>query len=356
MSAGGSQLWRNSGAASHLPQGVIYPELIHSGINETLVQNTNAFNAATRNAIRMWPQASRGDLHHTSFFKNVPNLIQRRVVTSTSPENQPVTPNNVPMDENISVKLNRRIGPVDQTFDSFRKLTGGGAPRMDVLSFAIGEQVAKAMEVEMLDTGLRSCVAALNNNFAGNTLIDLGPGASPQRTATTNDLIDLLALIGDAANRLVMWVMHSKVYYDIVKDQVALTLTGVSDFNIATATPITLNRPVLVTDSDALVTAATSFSPNTQGAQYATLGLTEEAIQLMESEGTWVYSDVITGNENIVARTQGEYAYNVGVKGYRWDPANGGINPDNTALTTGTNWDAVRDSSKDHAGVLLYSQ
>jgi hypothetical protein len=255
------------------------------------------------------------------------------------------------MDENVSVKLNRRVGPVDQTFDSFRKLNGGGAPRLDVISFAIGEQVAKAMQVDMLDSGLIACQAALENQAAA--YLNQGPGASPQVTATTDALIDLLALFGDAANRIVMWVMHSKPYYDLVKDQVALNLTGVSDFNIASATPVTLNRPVLVTDSAALTSAATDFSPITQGAQYSILGLTEDAVSLMESEGTWVYSDVVTGNENIVARMQGEYGFNVGVKGFRYDPANGGVNPDAASLGTGTNWDANRDSVKDFAGVLL---
>lgn len=351
MSAGGSGEWRSSGAANHLPQGVLYPELIHSGINETLTQNTNAFNEATRNAIRLTPQASRGDFNQESFFKNVASLINRRSTSSSSPGNEAVTPSEVPMDENISVKLNRRIGPVDQTFDSFRKLTGGGTPRLDVVSFAIGEQVAKAMQVDMLDSGLIACKAALENQAA--VVIDKGPSASPQATATTDDLIDLLALFGDAANRIVMWVMHSKPYYDIVKDQVALNLTGVSDFNIASATPVTLNRPVLVTDSAALTTPATSFSPNTQGPQYKILGLTEEGVKLAESEDTWVYADVVTGNENIVSRMQGEYAFNVGVKGFRYDPANGGVNPNDASLGTGTNWDVNRDSEKDFAGVLI---
>ena len=171
--SGGSQDWRASGAAGHLPQGVIYPELIHSGITETLTQNSNAFNEATRNAIRLMPQASRGDFSQESFFKNVNALVTRREVGSTSPGNEAAAVQTVPMDENISVKLNRKIGPVDQTFDSFRKLTGGGPPRMDVISFAIGEQVAKAMEVDMLDSGLIAVTAALENQAA--VRIDKGP-------------------------------------------------------------------------------------------------------------------------------------------------------------------------------------
>ena len=351
MSAGSRQLWAGSGAAGHLPQGLIYPELVHSGMSETLVQNTDAFNGASRNTIRLVTSRKRGDFAQESFFKNVNNIVQRRVVSSTSPENQAVTPNPVPMDEHISVKLNRRIGPIDQTFDSFRKL--GDNVDLEVLSFLLGGQIAKAVQVDQLDAGLRAAVAALGNQ--ANVTVDIGPGASPQSTMTTNTLVDGLATFGDAAGRVVMWVMHSKVFFDLVKQQITANIDGISNFNIASATPVTLNRPVLVTDSAALVTAATAFSPITQGAQYLTLGLTENAVILEDSEEEMLYTDVITGNENIVARLQGEFAYNVGVKGFRYDPANGGINPDDTALGTGTNWDAVMDSQKDFGGFIIQS-
>lgn len=347
--SGGRTDWAASGAAGHLPQGLIYPELVHSGLSETLVQNTDAFNGASRNAIRLITSRKRGDYAQESFFKNVSSIVTRRLVSSTSPSNEAATVQTVPMDENISVKLNRKIGPIDQTFDSFRKL--GNDVDLEVLSFLLGGQIAKAVQVDQLDAGLIALVAALANQSA--VLVDGGPGASPQATITTNTLVDGLATFGDAAGRVVMWVMHSKVFFDLVKQQITANIDGVSNFNVAEASPITLNRPVLVTDSAALISAATNFSPNTQGAQYTTLGLTENAVVLEDSEEEMLYTDVITGNENIVARLQGEFAYNVSCKGFRYDPANGGINPDDTALGTGTNWDANMDSEKDFGGFVI---
>lgn len=91
----GRETWAGSGATSHLPQGIIYPELVHSGMTETLVQNTDAFNAATRNAIRMVPVRSQGDFKQESLFKNVQNLVQRRNVESVSP-GADVTPEDLP--------------------------------------------------------------------------------------------------------------------------------------------------------------------------------------------------------------------------------------------------------------------
>lgn len=352
MSTGSRAAWAGSGAAGHLPQGLIYPELVHSGLSETLVQNTDAFNAASGNTIRLVTARRRGDFAQESFFKNVSALVNRRDIASTSPGNQTVTASDVPMDEHISVKLNRRIGPIDQTFDSFRKL--GDNPDLEVLSFLLGEQIAKAVQVDQLDSGLRALVAAITAQAGVTT--DIGPGASPQSTITTTTLVDGLATFGDAAGRVAMWVMHSKVFFDLVKEQITANIDGISNFNIAQATPVTLNRPVLVTDSASLVTASTNFSPNTQGNQYITLGLTADGCVLEDSEEELLYTDIITGRENIVARLQGEFAYNVGLKGFRWDPANGGVNPDDATLGTGTNWDSVMDSTKDLAGLAILSQ
>jgi len=341
MTTGTRESFAGSG---RLPEGLIYPELVHSGMVETLVQNTDAFNAASLNTIRLVTAMRMGDFHQESFFKNVSSLINRRQV-STSPSNPAVTASAVTGDELISVKLNRRIGPIDQTIDSFKKL--GMNADFQTLSFLLGGQIAKAMQVDQLDAGLRSIQAALQGQAA---LIADGE-ASPPTTLDTIDLVNALALFGDAANRVGLWVMHSKVYYDLVKDQITRNIDGLSNFNIASATPVTLNRPVLVTDSAALIQQTDSPLRN----QYLTLGLVEGACVLEDSESPLMYSEVVTGNENLVARLQGEHAYNVGVKGFKWDVTNGGVNPTDAALATSTNWDSVMDSVKDLAGVVIKS-
>lgn len=341
MPAGTAASFRGVGRLT--PDGLIYPDLVHSGMVETLVQNTDAFNAASLNSIRLVTARRMGDFAQESFFKNVSNLVTRRT-TNASPDNPAVASSPVPMDELISVKLNRRIGPVDQTFDSFRKL--GQNPDLEVLSLLLGEQTAKAVQIDQLDAGLASLVAAITNQSA----VFIDTTGSPPTTMNTDLLVQTLAQMGDAANRIIMWVMHSKVFFDLVREQIQANIDGISNFNVASATPVTLNRPVLVTDSASLI-VGTSPVPN----DYITLGLTENACVLEDSEEELIYTDVITGNDNIVARMQGEFAYNASVKGFKWDVANGGINPTDAALGTGTNWDPVMDSFKDYAGVAVRS-
>lgn len=331
MAEGTRQLWAASG---RLPEGIIYPELVHMGISETLVQNSNAFNAASQGAIRLVPTRRRGDFAQDSFWKNASGLINRRGVAG-SPENPDVSSNPVPKDEFVNVKLNRRIGPMDQTLDSFRKL--GDSPDMETLSFLLGEQIAKSQQLDWLDSALLALVTKIN---ATGTLTST---TSPEALITTNRLVDGLRLFGDAASRIIVWVMHSKPYYDLVENQISTNIDGISNFNVQTATPVTLNRPVLVTDDARLES----------GGIYTTLGLTAGAAVLEESEEPFVFNELISGKDNLVLRTQGEYAYNLGLKGTAWDVANGGVNPDDTALGTASNWDTVMDDVKDLSGVSI---
>lgn len=312
----------------------IHDEQVQGGFIETLVQNTQAFNLASRGAIRVISNRLPGHYDYEAFFKNISGLVSRRDITATTAVNDSA----LTQDEMVSVKLNRRIGPVAQTLDAFRKV--GAQSDLDGISYLIGAQVAKAVQADQLNAGLKAAVAAIGAQT------DLVHTAST--TITTADLVDGLARMGDASGGVVAWVMHSKVFFDLVKEQIALKVTNVSDVNIAEATPVTLNRPVIVTDSASLVTVG---SPSA----YHTLGLVGSGIVIQDSEEEAIHAELVTGLENLVVRIQGEFAYNLGLRGCKWDVANGGVNPNDAALGTGTNWDLAATSVKDLAGVRINS-
>lgn len=315
----------------------IYEEYFNGGLVETLVQQTNAFNAASRGAIRLVDNRLRGNYEYESFFQNISGIVSRRDITSTSSADDTA----LTQDEFISVKLNRKVGPIANTLDSFRKIQREAGD--EALSFLIGTMVAKAKMVDQLNSAIRATRSALDNVSSNTKLIGT--------LADTDDLVDTLALMGDMADRVVVWVMHSKVYYDLVKNQIAANIDGVSNLNVATATPVTLNRPVLVTDSEAL---RIDGSP-TGDYQYFTMGLVPGAVMLENSEEEMIHSEIVTGLENLVVRLQGEYAYNLGVKGFQWKTATGS-NPTDTQVGTGSNWTKVATSYKDLAGVVLESK
>jgi hypothetical protein len=314
----------------------IYDDRVAAGFVETLVQVTDAFNAASRNSLRMVTKRLPGAYEQASFFQNITSLVTRRDVTSVAA----ATDLALTQEEFISVKCNRKIGPVAQTLDAFRKK--GLAAGEGSLSFLIGSQVAKAVAVDQLNSGISAAAAAL---AAQATNFHDGSAG----TVTNAMLVTALSKMGDSADRVVCWIMHSKVYYDLVKQQIADNIFGISNMVVAQASPVTMNRPVLVTDSLDLFTDAT---PDT----YITLGLTQDAVRLEDSEEESLETQIVTGLENLVVRLQGEFAYNLHVKGFKWDTTNGGENPAAAAVATGSNWDKVVASYKDLGGVALKTQ
>lgn len=318
----------------------IYQEYLHTRVNELLTQNGNVFGAASNGAIRLTTQSILGDYQYKSFFQNLgTGLAARRDTTSVS--GQTDTP--MTQQELISVKLNRKLIPVSQTRDAFRKIFG----RFSETEFTglVAEQAANAMQLEMLNTAIAAAAAALKGQTA-SYVTESSLGA-----ISSGSLVSSLAAFGDQAQRIVCWVMHSKPYYDLVRSQINANITGISNFAIAQASPVTFNRPVIVTDSSALVSNP-GLSPDVT-LQYYTLGLVSDSIVVENSEEQEVVVQDVTGLENLSVRIQGEYAYNLSVKGFQWDVTSGGANPTASAVATGTNWDPAYGSVKDRAGIAL---
>lgn len=323
---------------------VVYQSELRGGIVETLTQASNYFNTQAAGGIILSTVSRRGDYHKETFFKNISSLVTRRDTASVSA----ATDLPLAMDEIISVKLNRKIGPVTQTYDAFAKVAMDMTP--EAFSFMLGGMVGKAMQVEMLNSVLRSGRAALANQSAVTHTVPANG------TITTAGLVNGLAKMGDAANNIVAWVMHSKVWFDLVQHQIGSSGNGdvVSGIVVQAANPLTLNRPVIVTDSDALTVSGGSGS--TAYTDYSTLGLTPGGLVVENTETERVVLDEVTGLENLVVRMQGEYAYNAGVKGFKWDITSGSANPNDATLGTGSNWDPAASSYKDYAGVVVVSR
>lgn len=265
-------------------------------------------------------------------------LVSRRDTTSSGS----ATDQNISQDEFVTVKLNRKIGPVLQTEDAFAKIMAGKTEQE--MSFILGQMAAQGMQLNMLNAALLAAAAALDNQAA--VKYDGTAG-----TLNTAGLVSGMSKFGDAAQRIVCWVMHSKPYYDLVQSQITDKIPGVADIVVAQGSPISVNRPILVTDSAGLV--HTTGSGSTAVTTYRTLGLTAGGAIVENSEQERLVVQPVTGLENLAVRYQGEFAYNLGLKGFKWDIANGAANPTDSALGTGSNWDTCRSSYKDFAGVCI---
>lgn len=317
---------------------VIYNAEFQTGLVEGLDQNVALFNDGTRGAIRLVPRALKGHYSKEAFFKDVSSLVTRRDITSVSA----ATDLALTQDENISVKLNRKVGPVAQTWDAMKK----AGMSVEDASRAFGRLAADRKLKDMINTAIIAVEAAIQGNTAMN--LDVS-GETPDKLSPAV-LNRGTALFGDKASDIVFWVMHSKPYHDVLGGMIALT-TQVSDLvTIGGSIPAFLGRGFAVIDAPAL------FDANgTSEDTYNTLGLTRDAVVVEESEEDNFVTDTVTGLENIVQRWQSEHAYNIKVRGFKWDTANGGINPSDGTLGTGSNWDQVAYSDKLTAGVRIVS-
>jgi hypothetical protein len=326
---------------------VIDNPFIYTGYTEMLTQFSNAFNAQSNGALTLTAESIMGDTAQSSYFQNIAGLVRDRDPTSNADVDDKV----IPMGTITTVKVNRGIGPVAHTYDSFRKIgvqgnipDGHNTTGINLMDYIVGQQTAKGVQVEKINMALLALTTALRQIA----------GVKYANTAGTLDnaaLVNGLAKMGDAAgNNVRIWVMHSKAYYNLILTQIASGIDSVTGFTLANAQPITLNRPVLVIDSPSLVI------PNGVSAgvnSYITLGLGAGAAEVIDSEDMMLASQLITGKQNLAIRLQGEYSYNLGVRGFTYDVASGGINPSATAIGTAANWDKAYADVKDLGGVVI---
>ncbi len=328
------------GAIGKASDMVIYQAEFQTGMIESLTQFLNAFNESSRGAIRLIPNALKGHYSKNAFFKDISGLVTRRDITSVAS----VTPIAMTQDEMIGVKVNRKVGPVSNTLDSIIK----AGMTEEEASRAFGKLAGEHKMRDMLNTGL----IALETAIQSVTVMNLDITGETTKTSSTAALQRAKAKMGDNGEKIVCWVSHSKTHNDVLGALIAGNVTGLSDIvSIQGAVPAFLGRPVVVTDSPAL-TDANGTATDT----YNTLGLVAGALVIEESEPDRFYTDIVGSLENLARIWQSEYAYNITIKGKKWDVGNGGVNPADAAIGTTTNWDTVASDDKNTAGVRLVTQ
>lgn len=326
----------------------VYQEYFQSGFIEEQQKNVNVFNAASAGAIALRTEALKGDYNYDAFFKYTSG-ISRRDVTSTSAATAIV----ISQDENIGVKINRKYGPFDQTVNSFLKI--GKSP--EEMAMVLGRQMASELLSDQVDSAVRAAVAGIAGVTTGGPqsngltydATSLGSGVT-DRTLRHEFLVEAMSRFGDQANRIACWVMHSKPFFNLMGRVVTEKIFDVTSLLLFQGDVATFGKPVIIVDSPALITA-TGGSNSVD--QYSVLGLTAGAVEVVESEPPVLFIEDKTGGEQLYRTYQSEIAYNLNLKGFKWDVANGGANPTNSAVATSTNWDKVATDNKSLAGVRV---
>lgn len=321
----------------------IYQRQMQGAFIETIQQNVDAFNEASRGALRFETREMRGQYDQEAFFDEVSSIARRDPSAESSSS---ATATKLTQDEFIGVKLNRRNGPYEWNISS-AKLAGFDPERF---SIAVGEQTAVATPQEMIDRAL----GALEAKLDGVAALSVDRQASSPATLRTTDLVSALKKFGDKAGRITCWVMHSAPFYDLVAEQLASSASVLATLpwgaSIFEGMPVTLNRPVVVIDSASLISYA---DESTGEPVYSTLGLTSGAAEIAMSEAPLAVAEgPITGSDNLFIRWQAEYSYNLKLRGCAYNTGTG-ANPTNANVANASNWTTKVADNKLLPGVII---
>lgn len=316
---------------------VIYDEQVQAGMFEGVSQALNVFNAASAGTIRLSSKSHQGNYAKEALFQMISNLVSRRNPESTSTVDY-VKPT---QGELIGVKTKGRIGPIKFTEDEIRAIEMS----YDEFSFILGQQIGQAKAQDLVNLA----IAAVEAGLQGQNDLNYSALSLSVKTLKTIYLSNAMAKMGDRGQLIAAWVMHSKQYYDLVGDQIADNLTGMTDRIVYGGTPATLGRPVVISDDPALVNDVTSTDT------YQVLGLVPNAVMVEESEQSMMAHNIVTGEQNLSHVVQGEFAATLKLKGMKWNTGAGAA-PSNAAIATPSNWVKVAASIKDLPGVRISVQ
>lgn len=302
-------------------------EVVHATATETIMQYTDMFTTGTNGAISVGAQNLMGDLQATSMIAEIASIIGRRDIAASTA----ATVKSVDSRDENNVKMYWGTGSIEfKLVDATRYGSNSAA-----FSVAIGEQIGKGIVTYMLNSAITSLSACIQTQ----TSLVTGDGTD---TITHTLLNSALKPMGDARDSVVCWVMNGATYSDLVGAAITDKIDSVAGGSINSGSVPTLGRPTYVTDSAGL--------DMTTGA--AVLGLTTGAIQLIESAGRNLISEIKGGSENLKFVIQGEGEFLLNVKGYSWKTASG-VNPTAASIGTAANWEMKASSIKSTAGVLL---
>ncbi|WP_156041732.1 major capsid protein [Bradyrhizobium sp. URHD0069] len=317
---------------------VVFNDFVQQTITEVISQQVDLFNSASAGTITLTTKRNMGDFRQRSQFSEIANLIRRRDVYASGA----VSPVALAMLQEASVKVATGTPPIAFNPSQFTWIQESP----EVAGVVIGEQVAKGQFQDMLNTGLKAARAAFVN--VGATAEYDVPS---QGTLTLNALNRGAQKFGDSAQSIRAWAMHSTPLHDLY--DAALTNTAqLFVFGDVQVREDGFGRRFVVTDSPSLYGAVSS--PDVT--DYYTLGLVENAIIVEDNGDFFSNLETSNGDENITRTWQGEWTYNLALKGYTWDTGNGGKSPTDTEIGTGSNWDKTATSIKNTAGVAVRSR
>lgn len=310
-----------------LPNFEVFNGFVQSAYTETLRENTELFNSASNNALRLVNKKNIGSFTDDAYYQSIADLVVDRDVNSTAD----VAIRDLAMIMETSVKIAGGTQAVRYTAASY----DWTQRQVKEAASVFGEQLAVGSLNHKINRALASLVAAINgadvtyesSGIASIESLNLGAGK-----------------MGDRQGDIAAWIMHSKSMNDIYGMALANS-NRLFNFGNVKVMQDGHGRPLIMVDSDALQLTVGDTT------KYHQLGLVSGAC-MIEDNGDLRIREATLIKENTEDLIKAEWSFNLGLKGYAWNKA-GGESPKAPALATTANWNRTATSHKDTAGVKV---
>lgn len=311
---------------------VVFNQYAKSAATEVIDQQVRLWNEATAGALVLRSGPNDGDFAEEASYELLTDLYGNRNAYGTGA----LAAIDLKQLLDVSVKVGSGSKPVQYTGTSFdwtlRDPREAGA--------VFGTQLGEAKMQYMLNTAIGAVSSAMST--AGASLTYDGTAS----VATLDSLNNGSRLFGDRASAIAAWIMHSKSLHDIY-GQALQNSNRLFEFGTVQVMSDGFGRRLIMTDSPDL------FFDNAGTDNYYQLGLVAGAAVVEDNGDSRIYEETKIELENAKQMIKEESSFNVGLKGYAWDKANGGKSPNDAALRLNTNWDQYATSLKDTAGVRV---
>jgi len=310
----------------------VYSETAYSAMTEVLDQQIELFNAATGGCIQLTSAAVQGDFSETAFWKKVSGLVRRRNAYGSGT----VTAKKLENLVDVMVKVAAGTPPIQIDPGQFTWIQ----QNPELAGAILGQQLAGDTMADMLNIAIGCGYAALSQVTA--LVTDITGVTAPGDIADFGTLTTAAGKFGDRSSDIAAWVMHSTPMTNLYLNNLA-NAENLFRYETVNVVRDPFGRLMIQTDSANLVASTV----------YRILGLVPGAIMVSQNNDWMDNTETTNGDENILRTWQAEWTYNLAIKGFAWDKANGGKSPTDAALLTSSNWDKYATSNKDTAGVVV---
>lgn len=315
-------------------QMVVFNQYLMPVLSEMYPQMIQKFNAASNGAIVLQSAGFEGDFFRESFYTAL-HSAQRRVDRYAAQAAAAAT--DLSQAQQSMVKVAGGFGPIRYEPS---QMTWLNKPTQEGITIA-AKMFAEALLADQLNTSIASAVAAIGNVAA----LTHDVSASGKITHSALNATD--AKFGDMSQALVARIMSGTQYHTLIGENI----TNANDLFKSDTVRIVdiLGKAIVVTDAPSLRLAGT---PDKQ----KVLTLVSGGVKVSDSGDIVTNIETKNGQTRIETTMQSDYSFGLGIKGFSWDESNGGKSPTDAELATGTNWDKVKTSVKECAGVITIGQ